>query len=288
MSKKQIRTSDTPSAKTQPFGRPLHGLRPLDKSSFEPLYFQIQRQLEQHIRSGQLAVDDALPGEAELSRIFGVSRMTSRQALQALTSSGLAYRERGRGTFVRAPKVEKHIGHLLGFSMEMGLLGLRTSSKVLGCSVIPATAEIATALELTLAAPVMMLHRLRLADGKPVAIEQAWLPYDRFPGMEKVNYARKSLYGTLREYFGMRIGSANEVLEARAAKAEEAKLLQVPPRSALLVISRTLLDTEGSPFETGFSLYRGDRYRAVLSVPAMQSVAGHGENSRRIEEELSA
>ncbi len=288
MSSEQTSTPRKPRAKTQAQTSSLRDLLPLDKGSFEPLYFQIQRQLEQRIRSGLLSVDDALPGEAELSRIFGVSRMTSRQALQALTSSGLAYRERGRGTFVCAPKVEKHIAHLLGFSMEMSLLGLRASTKVLASSIVPATTAVATALELPPASPVMMLHRLRLADGKPVAIEQVWLPYERFPGMEKLNYARNSLYGTLREYFGLRIGSANEVLEARAAKKEEARLLQVPSRSSLLVISRTLLDTEGNPVETGYSLYRSDRYRVVLNVPAIQSIAANGEKSRRAEGELPA
>ena len=135
---------------------------PLDKNSFEPLYYQIQSQLEQQIRSGQLAVDDPLPGEAELSRIFGISRMTSRQALQGLTTDGFAYRERGRGTFVRASKVEKHIAHLLGFSAEMRLLGLRASTKVLAKSVVTASAQIATSLQLQAASEVTMLHRLSL------------------------------------------------------------------------------------------------------------------------------
>ena len=132
----------------------------------------------------------------------------------------------------------------------------------------------------------MMLHRLRLAEGDPVAIEQVWLPHTRFPGIEKLNYARHSLYETLRERFGVKIGLANEVLEARAAKREEAHLLKISHRASLLVISRTLLDTHGKPVETGHSLYRGDRYRAVLNIPAMQPTAASAAKSRRGEREL--
>ncbi|SFS17717.1 transcriptional regulator, GntR family [Granulicella pectinivorans] len=244
------------------------GFVPLDKNSFEPLYFQMQKQMEQKIRSGKLAVHDPLPGEAELSRIFGVSRMTSRQALQGLTADGFAYRERGRGTFVCAAKVEKHIAHLLGFSAEMKLLGLKASSRVLASATVSASPQIAASLQVDPQAPLTMLHRLRLANGEPIAIEQVWVPQTRFPEIDKVDFAKASLYDTLRDRYGVRIGSANETIEARGATKAEAALLGVALRASLLVVSRTLLDGDGHPVELAHSMYRGDRYRAVLTIPA--------------------
>jgi GntR family transcriptional regulator len=241
---------------------------PLDKSSFTPMYFQIQAQLLKQIKSGHLRPGDALPGEEELTRIYGVSRMTSRQALQALTTQGLAYRQKGRGTFVLQPKVEKDIAHLLGFSAEMRVLGLKSASRVLNKGSVPASPEIALRLGIGPGAPTLHLHRLRSANGEPVAIEEVWLSQDHFPGIEKVDFVRCSLYETLREQYGIRVGSADEVIEARPANRQEAELLAITPKSSLLVISRTLLNVEGKPVETGLSLYRGDRYRAVLRIPA--------------------
>jgi GntR family transcriptional regulator len=87
-------------------------LDPLDKSSFIPMYFQIQAQLLKMINSGKLRVGDPLPSEEDLSHVYGVSRMTSRQALLALKNQGFASRHKGRGTFVTQPKVEKDIRHL--------------------------------------------------------------------------------------------------------------------------------------------------------------------------------
>jgi GntR family transcriptional regulator len=241
---------------------------PLDKNSFTPMYFQIQTQLLKQIKSGHLRAGDALPGEEELTRIYGVSRMTSRQALQALTTQGLAYRQKGRGTFVLQPKVEKDIAHLLGFSAEMRVLGLKSASRVLSKVTVPAPPDIALRLGIEPGARTLHLHRLRSADGEPVAIEEVWLSQDHFPGIEKVDFVRCSLYETLREQYGIRVGSADEVIEARPASRQEAELLAIAPKSSLLVISRTLLSVEGKPVETGLSLYRGDRYRAVLRIPA--------------------
>jgi GntR family transcriptional regulator len=232
------------------------------------MYFQIQTQLLDQIKSGQLRAGDALPGEEELTRIYGVSRMTSRQALQALTSQGFAYRQKGRGTFVLQPKVEKDIAHLLGFSAEMRVLGLKASSRVLKTASEPAPPEIAARLRIEPGAPAFHLHRLRSADGAPVAIEEVWLSQEQFPGIEKIDFVRRSLYETLRERFGIRVGSADEVIEARLASRNEAELLEIATKSSLLVISRTLLSVDNKPVEAGISLYRGDRYRAVLRIPA--------------------
>jgi GntR family transcriptional regulator len=260
-SKKQARAEEVPSPTANVFV-------PLDKNSFTPLYFQIQTQLMKMIESGQLRVGDPLPSEEELSRIHGVSRMTSRQALQALKNQGFASRHKGKGSFVLQPKVEKDITHLSGFTAEMSALGLKASSKVLDSRIVPAPAEIASRLQIEVGAAAFQLNRLRFADSLPVAIEELWLPAAQFAGIEKLDFAKSSLYQTLRERYGIRVGSADEILEARSASKQEAALLDVAPRSSLLVISRTLVSVEGRPIETARSIYRGDRYRAVLRIPA--------------------
>lgn len=241
---------------------------PLDKSSFTPMYFQIQAQLLKLIQGGHLHAGDALPSEEELSRMYGVSRMTARHALQSLKSQGFASRHKGQGTFVNQPKVEKDIAHLSGFTAEMRALGLQPSSRILGAETIPASAEVASRLRLTVGSPVLKLRRLRLANGFPVTVEEVLLSREQFPGLEKLDFAALSLYQTLRERYAIRVSRADEILEARAASSYEAELLKVPRRSSVLVISRTLWSTDGRPVETARSVYRGDRYRAVLSIPA--------------------
>jgi len=263
----QARKSKPPSSK-QVRATPKWEFAPLDKDSFTPIYFQIQTQLLHKIQSGQLRAGDALPSEEELGRIFDVSRMTARHALQALKSQGFASRHKGQGTFVSQPRVEKDIAHLSGFTAEMHALGMKPTSRILQAETIPAEADVAARLGIPLGSPIFHLRRLRLADNVPVAIEEVWLSQQLFPGIEKLDFVRLSLYQTLREQYGIRVTRADEVLEARSASRREAELLQIAPRSSLLVMSRTLWSADGKPVESAHSLYRGDRYRAVLQISA--------------------
>src|ERR1700761_8946464 len=140
---------------------------PLDKNGFIPLYFQIQRALMEKIQSGELLEGDPLASEEELSRFYQVSRMTARQALHGLKTSGYAFSEKGRGTFVTRPKLEKNIMHLQGFTEEMRQRGMKPSSTLLEQSVIKPDDGLIEKLRLTSADRVMRLRRLRLADGTP-------------------------------------------------------------------------------------------------------------------------
>lgn len=261
------RVSIAPAVKVNSNGRKWE-FAPLDRGSFTPMYFQIQAQLLKMIRSGRLLPGDALPSEEEVSRACGVSRMTARHALQSLKSQGFASRHKGQGTFVSQPRVEKDIMHLSGFTAEMRALGLHPSSQVLSAEMTPAPAEVASRLRIEVEGPVFQLRRLRCADGLPVAVEDVWISREQFPGVDKIDFSSASLYRTLRERYGIRLSRADEVLEARSATSREAELLKIPRRSSVLAISRTLWSTDGKPVETAHSVYRGDRYRAVLSIPA--------------------
>lgn len=67
------------------------------------LYEQIVGDVEQMIRSGELATGDPLLTEVEMAAKYNVSRSTVRQALNQLQDRGMITREVGRGTFVRPP-----------------------------------------------------------------------------------------------------------------------------------------------------------------------------------------
>jgi DNA-binding GntR family transcriptional regulator len=77
----------------------------LRRRADEPAWAQIEAQLAERIESGGLQAGERLPPERELARSLGISRMTVRQALDALSRRGLVDRGVGRGTFVRGHAV---------------------------------------------------------------------------------------------------------------------------------------------------------------------------------------
>ncbi len=66
-----------------------------------PLSTQIVQEMERLIRSGQWPVEERIPAEPELVRLFGVSRNTVREALQSLIHAGLLAARPGDGTYVK-------------------------------------------------------------------------------------------------------------------------------------------------------------------------------------------
>lgn len=75
-----------------------------DYRTFEPLYIQISKWIDEAICTGQYP-DNQLPTEMELTRQFKVSRVTVRKALEILLESGLIYQRPRKGTFIRRTNV---------------------------------------------------------------------------------------------------------------------------------------------------------------------------------------
>jgi len=65
-------------------------------------YEDIVAQIEQSVESGALSVGDQLPGERDLSRQFGVSRVAVREAIRNLEARGIIEVRVGSGTYIRA------------------------------------------------------------------------------------------------------------------------------------------------------------------------------------------
>ena len=93
----------------------------------------------ENTHSSELSEGDVLASEEELARTYQASRTTARQALHGLKTSGYAYSQKGRGTFVTRPKPEKNIMHLTGFTEDMKQRGMVPSSRALEQLAIKAT-----------------------------------------------------------------------------------------------------------------------------------------------------
>ncbi|HTQ63010.1 MAG TPA: GntR family transcriptional regulator [Candidatus Solibacter sp.] len=235
----------------------------LDRQSVVPLYFQIQQQLLQQIRSGRFKPGRPLPSEEVISKRLRVSRMTARQALKSLCNQGVAYSQRGKGTFVAANKLEKNFRQVLSFTEEMEARGSRPHSKITSFEVVPADQEAAEALQLTAGESIIRLRRVRMADSLPMGVECTCLPLRLCPDLLEKFDPRTSLYRTLAEVYAIHILQADEVVEAGLASAEEARLLRISKGSPVFLFTRTAYVESGQAVEYVKSTFRGDRYKIV-------------------------
>ena len=209
----------------------------------------------------ELAPGEAIPSERILCDQFGVSRMTVRQAVDALVVEGLLDREQGRGTFVAPTKVDLEV-RLASFGEEMQRRGMEPASTVLSAEVVAATPDIADALDILPGERVFSLHRVRLADGEPMAIEQSWLPCQLVPGLFD-GEVPDSIYGELRRR-GLEPDWGEDIVSAADVDAGEAELLRVPAGRAVLRVTRRTFAGETACVYSR-STYRAARY--VLWVP---------------------
>jgi GntR family transcriptional regulator len=229
-----------------------------------PLHAQIREALRLRIQSTEFKAGETFPSERELAELYGVSRMTVRQALQHLRQEGLIYHERGIGTFVSSRKIDVHTRNLGGFSDEMVSLGLKPSSRILELKSKFATEQVARDLDLEEGEKVFHLERLRLADDEPMAFEITCLPEKLCPELDEWDLTKNSLYQILVENYNLRMNHAAESLEAAAATKFVAKQLGIKTGTPVLVVHRVVFSESNQPIESAFTTYRADRYRATF------------------------
>lgn len=226
-----------------------------------PRYHQLKEILRKRIESGEFKPDDQFPTEEQLCQEYGISRGTVGRAVKILVDEGWLRREQGRGTFVTRPSLSPVFFRLANFSEDMRQRGLEPSTRLLNLEVIPASAEIATRLQIPVEEKVIKISRLRLASGRPMAYETRHLAYDLCPQLVGEDLEHQSIHSLLIDKYDIPLIRACHTVEARVLSEEEAKLLEVEPGSAGFFIDRVTYTTHDRPGTWYQALYRGDEYR---------------------------
>jgi GntR family transcriptional regulator len=247
--------------------------RRVDPSSPIPLYLQLCEFLRVRILSGEWSRGARIPTEPELCEAYDVSRTTVRQALALLERDGLLVRGRGRGTFVREPSLTAAPRSVSSFSAELRDLGMKPGSRILGASVIPASAEMAAEMDTEVGAELISLRRLRTADDRPIGIQHTSLLASRFTGLLDLLTDNISLYQVMQDYYGVVASGATEVFKVTAANREDAKLLDCKIGQPAFEVTRVTFDDQGV-YERTFSILHGDRYQIRIALQNARRTKG--------------
>jgi DNA-binding GntR family transcriptional regulator len=143
-----------------------------------PLFAQVRDAVRSDILSGALRPGDRLPSESALIERFGVSRITVRQAIGELQTSGLVQTVNGKGSFVTRPGRGEAHGPLVGVLEAMRRRGITARGKLLSHRTIKATEVVARELDLPAGTQVGAITVLRYRDEVPFVVGTTWCPVD--------------------------------------------------------------------------------------------------------------
>jgi DNA-binding GntR family transcriptional regulator len=235
----------------------------VDRSSPVPLYFQVATRLQELIEVGEIPIGTRIENEIDLAERLGVSRPTTRRAIQYLVERGMLVRRRGVGTQVVHPRVRRPV-ELSSLYDDLNASGLTPRTEIRRFEVMPASDVIAQALGIPKGAEITWFERLRYANDEPLALMQNAVPISVFRP-QCADLEQRGLYEMLR-----RTGStpriANQQIGARTATAAEARILHEKRGAPLLTMTRTAWNANGVAVVYGSHVYRASRYSFELTL----------------------
>jgi GntR family transcriptional regulator len=218
-----------------------------------PLYLQVEATLKEMIEDTVYSAGEQIPSERELSDQLGVSRMTVRRAVENLIDHGLLERRSTSGTYVREPQVLRGTGKnkTMGLTELLQKEGVIAGSRLILFEVVRAPLKIAEKLDMRLGSQVVVLRRLRFANGVPFCLETSYIPYDLVPGLNADAFIQPqaSLYNIMQDQYGIKLDSNDETINISFATHDEAELLEVKEGDPVLLLRSVVMDNTGRRVE---------------------------------------
>lgn len=240
-----------------------HNFGPIDSVSSQPLYLQIKNMIAQRIVDGDYLPHERLPSEAELIKVFGVSRITVRQALRDLHADGLVFSVQGKGTFVAKPRAVQDVQRLQGFGESMVPQGYEATTRVISLNETRPSQEVADALGIRQNEDVVEIKRVRYRNREPISIDHSFYPLDigrRLAGRDLT----QDIFPLLENEFDLTLDHADLRIEATLADEEQASRLNCDVGAAVLLIRRQVFDDTGKHIAFEFISHRGDAFQYNL------------------------
>lgn len=233
--------------------------RPLRATPSLPLWLQLKHALRDLI-TFDLKPGDRIPTEAELCEHYGLSRITVRQAITALVDEGFLERHQGRGTFVRASRIEEaalESAHFLASSFDDDTAhAIRVDS----VETVPAADWIAAKLAVGAGQDLYKIRKILLDDERPVAFRTTYAPVTLLPDLPRRDLSLP-LYRVLEGVYGLPPESADETIVFIIADEFRAETLRVPLGHPLILVERIVYLANGQPAYSSRAYYRADSFQ---------------------------
>jgi GntR family transcriptional regulator len=242
----------------------------VNEKTSPPLYRRIADDLTAAIRGGAYGDGRRLPSENELSRAYGVSRGTVRQAFAHLHASGVVSSRQGARRQAQGKQRLQSMSELLSFSQWARRIGEVSGSREVTVTATRSTAVVAAALDLTEGSQVLHVVRVRLLSENPAMLEDTYYPGRLAPLILSADLTRDSITERLEQQ-GVHLEEAEHHIHAVPATRRIAELLDVTEGAPLLRTTRRTTEPSGKIVEYSVDHYRGDAVAFVVRNSAIST-----------------
>lgn len=232
-------------------------------SGGQPRYLVLAQALIDDIKAGRYPVDSLLPTEHELCQQFSVSRHTVREAIRRLSELGLISRQQGIGTRVKATQVaSRYVQASEGIAdLSQYVRDVRLEIELIEDVTLDDT--LAELLEETKSGQ-SWLHvsglRHREGDTEPLARSDVYINRAYRGIADDLGDGTQPIYALIERRYGVQVVEVSQHLSAVNIGEADARLLQVEPGAAGLLVVRKYFGANQDLLEVAISLHPGSRF----------------------------
>jgi GntR family transcriptional regulator len=230
-----------------------------------PLYFQVENIIKEQIENNEILYGEVLPSEKQLQELYGVSRVTIRQAISSLVNAGYLQCSRGIGTTVVFEKIDENLNRVISFSEEMEQHGIKMETSYCIISLQKTNKIIASNLNIREGEESYKLIRVRCAKGTPMVYSTTYLKKNYILPLEPKVYM-DSLYKLLDSEYGIKIVNGQDTFEATLSNQTIGGFLNIPTGSPIFKRTRKTFDQNNELVEYTICYYPGDKYKYTVEL----------------------
>lgn len=236
----------------------------IDRGAGIAVWRQIAEWVRAEVNAGTFEHGSRLPTETEIAERFGVNRHTVRRAIAALTAEGILRADQGRGTFVTGQPISYPITARTRFSEIITSQSREPGGSLIGSAVEEADALLAGWLDVPVGTLLIRLDTLSVVDGVPLMVGAAWLEQGRFPSLLR-DYAETNSQTAALKRAGIEDYTRKETrISAELVDPEDARLLEVPLGTPVLIMESVNLDPDGRRIQYGRARVAAERIQIVV------------------------